>query len=405
VAKIGSIVLGGRESGCGIAFHLSAPAPLSHLYVPKGESWKIEMQEGEMNIVARTSDPLDRPEVLSQGLEQVQRCLDLLSFGKRLNLIVKRAGDDHVMIFARNGDYVAQHVDVSSFAMEIGSIGVTKGNDENVLSPNPTASVWTPGLRFYRFSQSSSDLYNAYRYLWLGLEALLVVICPKRPQEREREWLNRAMLQVGTSINLKQFVSKSCSDPVAYILGTQYDHIRCRLFHAKVASPVTRSDIPNLEEVSSAYDGLIRLWREIAMKCLSVPSSGGGAFSYQGFKMMLDSLFSKKLRMYFTDDASPAKKEDTEVSPNGHPVFQFADVTYLSETAPGRVSFWGSQPLVGMTEIPAVFRICSKAGDSLLATSFIDEGLFLDGVDYLESHNTFRLINLNLPRIVFGDEI
>jgi hypothetical protein len=408
MAKIGNIELGGRGLGCGIAFQLSGPAPVSHLYIPAGEAWEIEMCEGQPNIVARTPNLLSRPDVLAQGLEQVQRCLDLLSFEKRLNLNVKRAGDEHIVLFSRNGDLVLQHVDVSPIAMGVSATVELRDKNGNVLPPNTDSpQVWTPGLRFYRLSQSNTDLYDAYRCLWLGLEALLDVICPKIPRERENEWLYRALSDVGNTIDLKQFVPASCTgctDPVAYIVGTHYDHIRCRLFHAKIVATVSKADIPDPEEVSSAYEKLLRLWREIAIRCLAVHSGGGGAVTYVGFKLMLDSALRECLTMYFTDDPTPVKKEDTEVSPNGHPIFQFANVSYLSETAPGRVSFIGSHPLAGISELPEVHRICSRARDSLMTGWSTEQTLYLDGVDYLESHQTFRLINRDLPRVVFGEE-
>jgi hypothetical protein len=207
-----------------------------------------------------------------------------------------------------------------------------------------------------------------------------------------------------TSIDLKQFVPDKSTDPVAYVLGTQYDHIRCRLFHAKVEPPAADLDVPNPEEVTIAYERLLRLWREIAIRCLSVRSSGGGVVTYVGFKMMLDNALADQLKMYFTDDASPAKKEDTEVSPTGRPVFPFANATYLSETAPGRVSFIGSHPLADIAVMPAVHRICSGVSDGLMTAYSIAEGLYPDGVDYFESHQTIRLINNDLPRVTFGED-
>jgi hypothetical protein len=408
MAGVGSIKLGGHGFGCGVAFQLSAPAPISHIYIPAGENWEIEMHEGETNIIARTPDFLNRPDVLRRGLEQVQRCLDLLSFEKRLNLILKRAGDEHIVIFSKNTDLILQHVDVSPITMGISATVELRDKNGSVLPPNPSPPpVWIPGLRFYRLSQSNTDLYDAYRCLWLGLEALLDIICPKSKGERENGWLYRALSDVEKTIDLKQFVPTSftgCTDSVAFIIGTQHDHIRCRLFHAKIVSPVSNADIPDPEEVSSAYERLLRLWREIAIRCLSVRSGGGGAVTYVGFKMMLDNALGNGLTMYFTDDPTPVKKEDNEVSPNGRPVFQFSDVSYLSETAPGRVSFVGSQPLCGVSPLPVVHRICSKAGDSLMTGWSTEQPLYLDGIDYLESHQTFRLINRDLPRVIFGEE-
>src|SRR5688500_7696053 len=102
MASVGSIVLGGRGLGSGIAFQLSAPAPFSHAYAPIGEDWEVETHRGEATIVARTHDILSRADVLARGTEQVQRGLDLLSFENRQNLLIKRPSDDHVVVFMRD---------------------------------------------------------------------------------------------------------------------------------------------------------------------------------------------------------------------------------------------------------------------------------------------------------------
>lgn len=154
----------------------------------------------------------------------------------------------------------------------------------------------------------------------------------------------RAISQAGATIDLKQFVPAGCDDPAAYIVDAQYKNIRCRLFHSKIAPAISRPDVPDPEDVISAYEHLVRLWREIAERCLSVRSGGGGAFTYAGFKMMLDNALTNRLKMFFTDDPSPIRIEDTEVSPTGRPIYPFSTVTYLSETSPGRTAWLRRSP-------------------------------------------------------------
>jgi hypothetical protein len=161
--------------------------------------------------------------------------------------------------------------------------------------------------------------------------------------------------------------------------------------------------MPDPEEVATAYERLIRLWREIAERVLSVRAGRSGGVTHAGFKRMLDDALANRLTMYFTDDPTPINKEDTEVSPRGHEIFSFAEVTYLSETAPGRVSFVGYRSLADLEVIPVVHRICSKADEVLIFGWSSEEGLHLDSVDVFESYQTSRLVNGDLPRILFGE--
>jgi hypothetical protein len=293
MARLGKIALGGHgivgrlgnPIVSAVAFNLSEPSPLDYVYVPSGERWEIELKGGQSTIVARTPEHIDRPTLLAYGLEQAQRTLDLVSFEGRHNILIQAGGDGHTLLFRRGDQLVLQHVDVSSLGVSLSAQVVVKDQDGKVIPPAPPPPpVWTPGLRFYRMSQASQDLYEAFRNLFLGFEALLDTICPKRPAERERDWLLRAMRAVGTVVNLSHFAPSSCTDPPAYIVGTQYDHIRCRLFHAKLADGDIPLDIPDPEEVASAYERLVPIWRQIARDCLSVRGGGGGAMTYAGFQ-------------------------------------------------------------------------------------------------------------------------
>lgn len=126
--------------------------------------------------------------------------------------------------------------------------------------------------------------------------------------------------------------------------------------------------------------------------------------THVGFKIAMDNALSNELSMYFTEDPSPARKGDTEVSPLGKQIYTFRDVAYLSETAPGRVSFVGSQPMSEVSNPPIVHRICAKTQDALMIAGCINEGLEITDVDVFESLQTIRLINRDLPKATFGEQ-
>jgi hypothetical protein len=192
------------------------------------------------------------------------------------------------------------------------------------------------------------------------------------------------------------------ADPVAYIAGTQYDHIRLRLFHAKGSGTGKALDLPDPEEVGSAYERLIRIWRQIAERCLSVRSGGGGAMTYGGFKMMMDRSLSSGLTMYMTEDDSPLNKADAAINPRGRPLIPFQETKYLGDTAPGRVSLLGSLPLGAVENLPVIHRIGVQKDGALLLVGGVTGGLEISGVDVFESLQTLRLRNLGLPKTIFG---
>jgi hypothetical protein len=52
--------------------------------------------------------------------------------------------------------------------------------DENVVDPHPPPpKAWHESLRYYRVSESSTDLHDSFRNLYLALEALLSSVAPR----------------------------------------------------------------------------------------------------------------------------------------------------------------------------------------------------------------------------------
>src|SRR5437867_5425743 len=192
MARIGTLSMAGRgtapgaPAGLAVAFELTRAPESDFLYRPDGAGWEVEIRAGQRSVVARTTDLLDRSALLATGLEYAQRCLDIVSFEKRREALLANPGATHVVLFPRDNRLVLQHVDVSTVGVGIGAATlVIKDKDGKVKEEPVQPPVWTPGLRFYRLSQSSSDLYEAYRNLFLGLETLLDMLHPKKPREGE----------------------------------------------------------------------------------------------------------------------------------------------------------------------------------------------------------------------------
>jgi len=220
MARIGTLSMGGRGAAPGapvvhaVAFDLSHDPKCDFLYSLDGLSWEVEIKAGQRSVIARTPDVLERSELLATGLEYAQRGLDIVSFERRSEAVLANPGDTHILPFSRDNRLVLQHVDVSDLGVSIGAEAVVRDADGNIREQEVPPPVWTPGLRFYRLSQTSRDLYDAYRNLFLGLEALLDTACPKRADERERDWLLRAFSGIAQDAGLRELVPKNVTDPV-----------------------------------------------------------------------------------------------------------------------------------------------------------------------------------------------
>ncbi len=271
----------------------------------------------------------------------------------------------------------------------------------NIVPPNPIPEpIWTWAFRYYRLSQDSQDIFEAYRNLFLSLEALLNEILPKKRSEHEKTWLENALSKIASKVTLFHHVPVSVSNPIEYLIKTQYTDVRCRLFHAKFPDALLPHAELNPTDVLAAYQTLLNLWRDIAEAYFSVPR-GGGVFTYQGFKWLLDKMFSQPFSLHFTEDNSVPKSEDTNISPLGMDTFDFARTSYLSQTEPGFVSWQGELPLLDIDKNLMVHRICTKVGDTLMNVAFIKDGLSPAGADVFETYLSTRLVNKDQPNTTF----
>jgi hypothetical protein len=81
-----------------------------------------------------------------------------------------------------------------AFGIRMSGIKVSGAGEENPAPDPPATPDWHPSFRYFRLSQASDDLFDAYRNAYLALEAVLSDITPQklRPngrRESERDWL------------------------------------------------------------------------------------------------------------------------------------------------------------------------------------------------------------------------
>lgn len=406
MALIGSIYIGGDEGkpetgevfNSGIAFPLEADSKITKLFTCDND-WEAEVCQENQYIVARTKQILTVKQILSTGFEICQKSLDLLSVEGQGEMNINSPGDKYAILFNSNKQIILRYVSTTDIGISASASLVIRDKEGNIIPDLPKSPInWTPAFRYYRLSQSSRDLYEAYRNLFLGLESMLSIICPEAKSEGERKWLLRALHEVNKKTPLSSLVPQNCSDPVTCLVKDQYDSIRCKLFHAKrkTVLPYENFD-PTI--VSNAYKTLLMLWHRIAIKYFGI-NRAGGVITYQGFKHMTDNVFKKQFKYYATGDPSVPIKEDIAITPLDFPIFSFDENKYEGEIGPGRSLITGVLTKALM-QIDVIHRLCSKVENKLFSISYIKEGIYPLGVNRLENHEVFRLINKSRPKTIF----
>ncbi len=404
MVAVSGISLSGMSDGAkaesAAAFSLATPSRKSRVHVFSAEGWEVEVRQGLDWVIARSRNALSPEALLDAAIDMAHRGLDLSSVEDLNHLATLRPLDDYVAFFTETGRKVVLCYCVSDLAMEM-SMQATVIRADGTVEPQPKRPVlqWSPAFRFHRLSQGGHDLYDAYRNMFLGLEALLDQLFPKQKSEGEKAWLLRTVKEAGAKVDLQKIATAGAAYPVQDIVDRLYA-VRVQLFHAKTGKSLIPHERISYLAVADAYPVLVSLWTEIVRAWLSL-QRGGGAFTYQGFKMFLEGPL-EGLGIFITADDTRADKSDVTLSPNGMPVFSFDQKPSVRERRPGLMELNGSAEVAKLPPGQVVGRIGGITSDGTpMMVGNVLGGLTIDGADILRIGLAVRLVNPGISKTEF----
>jgi hypothetical protein len=271
------------------------------------------------------------------------------------------------------------------------------GTIERPTQQSPLA--WSPSFRFFRLSQASDDLFEAYRNMFLALEAIFSELHPKHPGEREKDWLIRAFREVARSINLTPFLLAPAVDEAQALADTFYG-IRLQLFHAKQGRTILPGSPVSYSSVAEAYRSLAKFWRALVAYELGA-SASGGVVTNVGFLMMMENAL-REMRFAVSGDRTPVSRDQEHLNQLGGPVITFSSAVVLAEERGGRVQITSTEPNAG-GRLGVIGRSGLVTDDSGTLVILSDDfaPIDTDGVDNLTMRFTMRLVNTSQLRTEF----
>ena len=269
MARLAGVVIADRNSifDSGAAFFLSKLCTQSEVVQPDS-NWEVEVRSGSPYIVARGKSGGELKNVSEQAYEAAQKGLDLLSINGITNLSICNAFDDCLIWWRENSIQILRIVSIGWIgnASTIESVGM--------VPPKP---IYHESLRYFRLSQVTDDLFDAYRNMYLCLELLVSSKSPKKNRESECEWLKRVLNGEASQISPR-------FQPVAKSLINEIYDIRCKLFHAKEnADYLVPHSWLNRQRVNKTLVELTEIVCVLARELLNVCRSRGFMTS-EGFK-------------------------------------------------------------------------------------------------------------------------
>ena len=324
--------------------------------------------------------------------------LDMLSMGRALDVATRDAADEYLAWWVDSGQRVIAAVDTGtstfSLRMTLSTVGGT-----STPSVSPPAPVHHPAFRFFRLSQVSEDLFEAFRNMYLAFELLLSSRYPKN-QRYEIDWLRDSLSAASSNVLLQDLAPPGHPSPVEFVIDAIYGNARLPLFHAKdgktyfVPSPDERDRVTIKAALAKLTIIVIRMansWHGIRR-----PRTSLSRFVQD---TMLKAPFANA-SFVASSDARFAPN-DSLASPSITSGVAFA--AQLSDAFDGeqRTNISGSVTTDALKSIGRIEILHLINTEAPLSSSVLKAPLDVEGFDRCEAIQFFRLLGAGEPRIFY----
>jgi len=201
----------------------------------------VEVAAGFPSVIARGGTDTSYEDAFQASLLNAQRGLDLMSVDGANNLVVKGIDEDHLIWWLDGGELIIRAVSLAPINMDVPPVSVVVSDEHGkpIIQLPPPPPIWHESFRYFRLSQTSDDLFDAYRNAYLALESVLSGIAPQtlnsqgKIAEGEAAWFRRALAAADSLVPPVSFVPAGTSNPAQYFFDELFVDMRSAMSHAK----------------------------------------------------------------------------------------------------------------------------------------------------------------------------
>jgi hypothetical protein len=378
-------------------FYLNRPSPRDASHIIDGR-WTVQVREGSQSVVARGGAAACYKDALLQALSMAQRGLDLFSILGAADLAITEAENEHIAWWIELGSLVLRiHENYYTGFQISGTATATDPSGKPLPSPPPPKHAWHESYRYFRLSQTTDDLYDAYRNLFLALESILSTIEPVKPKasgrgwETERDRLKRAIQKAAGMVDLKRFVPVGTADPQDYLIKDLYEDKRTALFHAKKNRAVFLPQESAGERISvtSSLSRLADFYLMLVDAHLKVRRRRSSLAQdvFEGMAQVLTGLA-------VTDEEEDLMEDDEIVNMEGRRLVPLSCRWATELDEPYTKNLLGSLAVLPMGDPKVINQIVALGRNGVPGgVGRLKETLTLDGIDRVEAQLSIRLRN------------
>ena len=238
-------------------------------------------------------------EALGRSVRVAQEALDVWAVKGLTARALAPVADQHLVCWAVDQEFVCRIWATTRIDWRLEARSEARDSEGNLIPPAPEPILdWHPSFRFFRLGQAATDLVDAFRNYYLGLESLLTSVEPMRmhgdgrPAEGEVKWLDRALAKAASIVDLATYARPgSIGDPIDAIRSEIYTRVRTSTFHAKSGAAVL---MPHDDVTRTALRDTVQrvrcLYLDLAQEVLDVRFVGRGGLAPAGFRSMTSGI-------------------------------------------------------------------------------------------------------------------
>lgn len=401
MASFGGIELG--VGGAGV-FELMSESDDEEFDYQLADGSVVVVPANSRYIVVRQCPGVTFEETHTQARQAANLALDVYYGHGGRSMFLAHMDSPYIVGWMESGSYtlriVGRYLMTSRLRMKV-QVRDTEGN---VIEQSRPQREWYESLRYYRVSESSTDLYDSFRNLYLALEALLSrAVPPNGKTERETVWLKRALREVARTVDLAPYAPKTSQVEAASdaIHQELYVDLRTAIFHAKTGratwAPQDWSSRPLLIEARVRY---ARLFRALAAAYLNTPYPGGGFFK-PAWEDWIEKVLGSQ-EVFVSNDPTDIDDEPTgehQLAPTGGDFLELPTVAADDMASDWRRGRKGVETASTINETLGEVRRFGTLHEGQLAyLESLRAPLITDGVDDLEVVFLVEGRNYGAPR-------
>ncbi len=197
------------------------------------------------------------------GHRAIQRCLDMHAITHHHAILLKDAVD-RFLFFGQVADYrELLYADSITFPVVPHPVTMTISGVNSLPTEKraKTTAHWSSATRFYRLSQASNNVFDAYRNLWLAFESLLNQVSPIASSgTRYTDWVAAACDRFADLVNLNGLLPPKCVKPGSFLFKKYYIGFRNPIFHTRMATKLVPGESISYSALETAYEELTRIF-------------------------------------------------------------------------------------------------------------------------------------------------